>query len=67
MLTNEFLHFRVISILMYYLRYRAGIARQLPNFALAGELNGSTQLPEVRQRHRTHRQSVQGQRPCLHT
>jgi hypothetical protein len=34
MVTKYFLHFRIISLLMYYLRYRA----LLPNFALAGEL-----------------------------
>ncbi len=47
-LTNYFFSFRVISILMYYLRCRA--VAELP---LAGEPNESPQLPEIRHRHRT--------------
>jgi hypothetical protein len=57
LLTNYFLHFRVVSILMYYHRYRALVAELRP----CRRAYGSTQLLEVRYSNRTHSRSVQGQ------
>src|ERR1019366_9482339 len=62
-LTNSFLHFRFISVLVYYLRYRALRAEICP----CRRAHGSAQLLEVRHRNRTHRRSPQGQRQRLHT